>query len=505
MAESPDWEVLDLPPEVEIARKTRKSDADLTQGNAVEKKDDERLCGYLQKLGAKGIKTWKRRWFVFEPRRCILYYYRTSDCTDPLGNIEISNASFSFSPNATNKGQFEIRSAERTYYLQAPDKETMQFWLQELKAERSKFTRRQSNLSGIARPSSSVLKPTSGLLSNFDEGEEVEGESDDLIMFAEPIKKPSTVGESSRTDSNQPLANLSLSNLKTEFSNWRKSGMFNNVPTGEVITSPSRTEGDDKPSQRMSTIRENSPNRGSVKRREGRQSRSVDFGFMNMSAALKRRTFWGSQSTSFIESGQQNGVCRDCEEFKEILSTLKEAIQIAENPEADPESLEEKDSYIEQLINIVKKIKSENEDLKLRNEDKDNRITELNEKIDVLQEMITNKDDAIVGLTNQIFAIDHPETAEDVFEENVANPENTNPVPPREPASSEHLKEACNAYMEQNKLLNSEILELVKMRKHDNDIVKDRDTTIASLEAELCKIKSRYVILLKEYSTPLRG
>ena len=37
-------------------------------------------------------------------------------------------------------------------------------------------------------------------------------------------------------------------------------------------------------------------------------------------------------------------------------------------------------------------------------------------------------------------------------------------------------QEACNAYIEQNKLLNSEILELVKMRKHDSDIVKDRDT-----------------------------
>ena len=37
MAESPDWEVLDLPPEVEIARKARKSDADLTQGTTVEK------------------------------------------------------------------------------------------------------------------------------------------------------------------------------------------------------------------------------------------------------------------------------------------------------------------------------------------------------------------------------------------------------------------------------------------------------------------------------------
>ena len=37
MAESPDWEVLDLPPEVEIARKARKSDADLMQAAAVEK------------------------------------------------------------------------------------------------------------------------------------------------------------------------------------------------------------------------------------------------------------------------------------------------------------------------------------------------------------------------------------------------------------------------------------------------------------------------------------
>lgn len=58
-----------------------------------------RLCGYLRKykLGARSLtKTFKKRWFVFAVSTCNLLYYRTPQDLIPLGEINISHATFTF-------------------------------------------------------------------------------------------------------------------------------------------------------------------------------------------------------------------------------------------------------------------------------------------------------------------------------------------------------------------------------------------------------------------------
>ena len=77
-----------------------------------EQKHYSRLCGYLNKLGnQKILKTFRRRWFVFNESNCKLYYYRSPHDQVPLGEIDISQATFSF--DVTDKersGLFSIRS-----------------------------------------------------------------------------------------------------------------------------------------------------------------------------------------------------------------------------------------------------------------------------------------------------------------------------------------------------------------------------------------------------------
>jgi len=63
----------------------------------------------------------------------------------------------------------------------------------------------------------------------------------------------------------------------------------------------------------------------------------------------------------------------------------------------------------------------------------------------------------------------------------------------------------CDAYKVQNKLLNSEIVELQSLRQRDKDIIDKKELRIIELDAELCKIRSRYVLVLKDLSTPVRG
>lgn len=76
-----------------------------------------KLCGYLNKLSGKGpLRGYKPRWFVYDPRKCYLYYFKTPQDALPLGHIEIGDASFSYEVEV-EEGQFEIRTAGKEFLL----------------------------------------------------------------------------------------------------------------------------------------------------------------------------------------------------------------------------------------------------------------------------------------------------------------------------------------------------------------------------------------------------
>jgi len=56
------------------------------------------LCGYLNKakVGSRGARLFKRRWFIHADKSCKLLYYRTPQDVIPLGEIDVSQATFSF-------------------------------------------------------------------------------------------------------------------------------------------------------------------------------------------------------------------------------------------------------------------------------------------------------------------------------------------------------------------------------------------------------------------------
>ena len=57
-----------------------------------------KLCGYLKKckVGSRGGRLFKRRWFVHADKSCKLLYYRTPQDVIPLGEIDIAQATLSF-------------------------------------------------------------------------------------------------------------------------------------------------------------------------------------------------------------------------------------------------------------------------------------------------------------------------------------------------------------------------------------------------------------------------
>lgn len=76
-----------------------------------------KLCGFLTKLSGKGpLRGYKPRWFVYDPRKCYLYYFKSPQDVLPLGHIEIGDACFSYDVEA-EEGQFEIRTAGKEFLL----------------------------------------------------------------------------------------------------------------------------------------------------------------------------------------------------------------------------------------------------------------------------------------------------------------------------------------------------------------------------------------------------
>ncbi|XP_069387314.1 TBC1 domain family member 2A isoform X2 [Paralichthys olivaceus] len=95
---------------------------------------EPKLCGFLQKQGGP-LRSWKRRWFTYEDKKNLLFYYRTPQDVMPLGRVELSGATFSY-PLKAETGTFHIKTHERTFTLKAVTQELMLYWLQQLQVKR---------------------------------------------------------------------------------------------------------------------------------------------------------------------------------------------------------------------------------------------------------------------------------------------------------------------------------------------------------------------------------
>lgn len=96
----------------------------------------EKMCkGYLVKMGGK-IKSWKKRWFVFDRLKRTLSYYVDKHETKLKGVIyfqaieevyydHLRSATKSPNPSLT----FCVKTHDRLYYMVAPSAEAMRIWM----------------------------------------------------------------------------------------------------------------------------------------------------------------------------------------------------------------------------------------------------------------------------------------------------------------------------------------------------------------------------------------
>ncbi|CAN8004479.1 unnamed protein product [Ixodes hexagonus] len=205
------------------ASSTESTSTELRQPQLSSRSAGIQLCGFLNKLSSTSIvKTYKRRWFVFNEGNCKLYYYRDPQDVQPLGEIDVKSASFYLDvTNWEKPGVFVIRTPQREYHLEAKDRQAGLYWLQELQRFRREHSlRRNLNLKQSRSVSDSCTPEqfTGGLLRKEPQrlGGEASGESRNEGLILSLVECPTAVvGEHTAQQQQSPSHSLSvLSNLR---------------------------------------------------------------------------------------------------------------------------------------------------------------------------------------------------------------------------------------------------------------------------------------------------
>ncbi|XP_013383213.1 TBC1 domain family member 2B isoform X1 [Lingula anatina] len=485
---------------------------------------DDKLCGYLNK-GSRGPgKGHKTRWFVYSEDACKLYYYRTPQDILPLGEIDVSAASFSMNADPQKPAVFQISTPHKTYDIGAQDKQTMLYWLQELQKKRREFSKKKTL---------QIHK------SNRSQTSEA-GEDQDVPAILSPVDIPvGKVGEHSYMggDSNTGFTNWSIRNLKTEIMNSMaslKTRRLSNMQ--DSGTSPMHS-----PSTEQSAVAIGDEAAASQLKPPQQK--------MNKSASLKRMfaprptsKFW-TNATDDVVCGEisepkivsQEVTCQKCKQLQQYVVHLKDEVQTVEEElvanrelvklmqkqmvsltksEASREAvmiaktdadmfniIKEKDK---QLVDLEYLLEATHEEKALTTDRMRSLVCEvqsLKDKITVCEEMIMAKDQVVMALTDQIYEL------EGQLQKNTKPPatnSSTNTTLQRMPHAQEldELKDKCAAFEIQNRFLNKEILELNQLRKDVNERENSWNAKCTELEAKYFQLESKFFILLNEMKGP---
>ncbi|XP_019606794.2 TBC1 domain family member 2B isoform X2 [Rhinolophus sinicus] len=232
---------------------------------------------------------------------------------------------------------------------------------------------------------------------------------------------------------------------------------------------------------------------------------------------------WGSGSASKMACEMQLQVQSQQEELEQLKKDLcgqKELVRLLQQtvrssqydkyftssrlcegaPEDTLELLHQKDEQILGLAGHLERFSLEKESLQQEVRTLKSKVGELNEQLGMLMETIQAKDEVIIKLSRQLSQC----------EGGASSPTWVpgSPVPAPTPAARDQLeldrlKDNLQGYKTQNKFLNKEILELSALRRNAERRERDLMAKYSSLEAKLCQIESKYLILLQEMKSPV--
>ncbi|XP_061107063.1 TBC1 domain family member 2A isoform X1 [Conger conger] len=444
-----------------------------------------KLCGYLSKLGGR-LKNWKSRWFTYEEGKCQLFYYRTAQDVNPLGRIELCNATFGYVLQA-DRGTFEIETPERTYILKAVSHQAMMYWLQQLQLKR--WQNRDC-------PTGESAQTCADVQTQCAEGD-----------FLPPVNSPTGVvgQEAARLPAPQRhLSNVSFKHPVTEIQNSVHTLRVNRSPR-EVTRSnphcqeqqePSGTETNTKRSQDtpvpftldVAVLLANS--------RRKTQSLSPTLRNKKKSGSLSTMPAeWRQIGTDPTSRLQQDvfSLTQEVKAQKELVQLLQKALETvqrekrasaqflsAEDERERQELLRHRERHAADLSAQLEELLRQKGALERSVARKDGHIAELQEHVVLMVEESRAKQEVVLKLSERVGARSEARALQ------------------HQQAQVQNLKDDIEAYMIQNKFLNSEIYQLTQLWRNSSEQGRNLMVKCAYLEAKNCQVESRYLGVLRK-------
>ncbi|NWS09815.1 TBD2B protein, partial [Pachyramphus minor] len=521
-----------------------------------------KLCGYLQKLSGKGpLRGFRTRWFVFDPRRCYLYYFKGPQEPLPLGHIDIASASFSYhqpEAGAAAPGDEPPAFEQRTcsdltgalaLCVQAATRQDMTYWLQELQQKRWEYcnnldaAKRDSRTSPTPSDFSKGLVAKDNHLSILSQNASAERARNILAVETSPTDLVGEQAASQPAPAQASAINFSLKQWSTELKNSMSSlrkgnnenrkSIFYTTEDWELLDpTPKDLEDSMALEEKRKHLAE-----GSKGRRLTSSAFPFDFGriphkarrplLKDMIGSSKNRTSSDSSPTEWCAGNGNKLVSElqlkyqsqqeELEKLKKDLLSQKELVRLLQQtvrssqydkyfasrlcegvPKDKLELLHQKDDQILGLNNQLEKLNLEKDSLQQEVKNLKCKVGELNEQLGMLMETIQAKDEVIMKLSRQLSEC----------EDSSSSPSGAVNSPTATCANKDlqeldRLKDNLQGYKTQNKFLNKEILELSALRRNAEAREREWQAKYTSLEAKLCQIESKYLILLQEMKTPV--
>lgn len=492
---------------------------------------DSKLCGWLHITTNKGpLKINRLRWFAYSDTNSRLYFYRNPHDFLPLGEIDISHATFYFDPSKTDKpGGFEIRSENKDFYLEAPDRAVMMFWLQELqKRRRNHATQRNSDLPRHKSQRPSSMGGLSQAKSRTEALDQCETKSKSSEIPEIPTSENMGVRRASldewRSSSGKPSL-LPQSNLKSDIqdvmTNIKKQS---NQGRKSVSSSPSPSAEDwtllDQPTRQRSSGDLSPPIRsGKIvtainKLKVGvRRSKQIDEPVCQPGVCFKCKQL---QNEICVLQEEQSGTEDELLAHREIIRLHQKEVdylrrelqtRFAETEQSEDglhQMLKERDKHIVELEYCLTSANEEKAHALQKQRVLEEEVKSFKDQVTMLQHMLLAKDEVIVKLTNDMYELEKnnnephssPKPSSPTIRKSVVFDTDTREL--------EKLRDMCNAYELQHKFLTKEILELNELRQSDMEQHKHLSMENAKLEAKFLQTKSKYLYLLQEMKQPVR-
>ncbi|XP_062998763.1 TBC1 domain family member 2B isoform X1 [Elgaria multicarinata webbii] len=207
----------------------------------------------------------------------------------------------------------------------------------------------------------------------------------------------------------------------------------------------------------------------------------------------------------------------ELEKLKKELSSQKELVRLLQQtvrssqydkyfaghlcdggPKDKLELLHQKDHQILGLNNQLEKLHLEKDNLQQEVKNLKSKVGDLNEQLGMLMETIQAKDEVIMKLSRELSECEDQSSSQSGSAHSSMSSSLN-----KDQQELYRLKDSLQGYKTQNKFLNKEILELSALRRNAENREKDLMAKYTSLEAKLCQVESKYLILLQEMKTPV--